>query len=145
MSAFLGLLFALALGTTTPARPVAVVDKVPVFLQFSADDAVGAAYVDKLREAFQASASYRSVANPSDAQFVIGIVTMDPTEAELGSGAGQSTVASVTLQLENTKGLNYMIYSWVLVANRAKVDSLATGLFAAIDKEIRDLKAQVAP
>jgi len=143
MSALLGLLIALA--TTTPARPAPVVEKVPVFLQFSADDEVGAAYVHRLREAVEASANYRTVGRAADAQFVIGIVTMDPTEAELGAGAGQSTVASVTLQLENTKGLNYMIYSWVLVANRGKVDSLATGLFTAIDREIRELKAQVAP
>jgi hypothetical protein len=143
MSAFLSLLFALAI--TTPAKPAAVVEKVPVFLQFSADDKVGAAYVDKLRDALESSSGYRSVSSPSDAQFVIAIVTMDPTEADLGSGAGQSTVASVTLQVENTKGLNYMVYSWVLVANREKIDSLATGLFSAIDKEIRDLKAQVAP
>ena len=143
MSALLGLLIALA--TTTPARPAPAVERVPVFFQFSADDEVGAAYVQKLRAALETSTSYRSVSKAADAQFVIAIVTMDPNEAEVGSGAGQSTVASVTLQLENTKGLNYMIYSWVLVANRAKVDSLATGLFAAIDKEIRDLKAQVAP
>jgi hypothetical protein len=144
MSALIGLLIALA--TVTPARSAAVVvERVPVYVQFSADDVVGAQYVQKLRDALEASTTYRSVAKASDAQFVIGIVTMDPIEAELGAGASQSTVASVTLQLENREGLNYMIYSWVLVANREKVDSLATGLFAAIDKEIKDLKAQVAP
>jgi len=110
-----------------------------VFLQTSAEDDVGAMYVDKLRDALESSPSYKRVMAPNDAQFVIGIVTMDPNDAELGSGAGTSTVAAVTLQLENTKGLNYMVYSWVLVANRAKVDSLATELFAAIDKEIQDV------
>lgn len=113
--------------------------KVPIFLQSSAEDQVGAMYVSKLGDALESSATYRRVAVPSDARFVIAIVTMDPNEAELGSGAGTSTVAAVTLQLENTKGLNYIVYSWVLVANRAKVDSLATDLFAAIDKEIQDI------
>ena len=108
MSALFGLLIALA--TTTPAKPVAVVEKVPVYLQFSAEDAVGAAYVRKLREALEGSAAYRSVATAADARFVIGIGTMDPAEAQVGSDAGESTVASVTLQLENTGGLNYMIY-----------------------------------
>jgi hypothetical protein len=49
----------------------------------------------------------------------------------------------VTLQLENTKGLNHFIYSWVLVANQDKVEALATDLFAAIDREIQDLNAQI--
>ena len=62
----------------------------------------------------------------------------------MGSGAGMSTVASVTLQLENTKGLNHFIYSWVLVANGDKVETLAAQLFAAIDREIQDLNAQVS-
>jgi hypothetical protein len=134
VSAVIGLLVALA--TTTPAvAPV----KVPIFLQSNAEDTVGAAYVNKLREALAASTIYRPVTKPADAQFVIGIVTMDPNEAELGSGAGHSTVASVTLQLENAKGLNYVVYSWVLIANRDKVDSLATDLLAAIDREIQEL------
>ncbi|HUK35709.1 MAG TPA: hypothetical protein VLV86_17445 [Vicinamibacterales bacterium] len=136
MGALIGLLLTLAT-TTPPATHVAA--KAPVFLQTSAEDDVGAMYVDKLRDALESSPSYKRVMAPNDAQFVIGIVTMDPNDAELGSGAGTSTVAAVTLQLENTKGLNYMVYSWVLVANRAKVDSLATELFAAIDKEIQDV------
>ena len=97
-----------------------------------------------LREALEASGTYRPVMNPADARFVIGVVTMDPIEAALGSGAGLSTVAAVTLQLENPNGLNQFIYSWVLVANRDKVDSLATDLFAAIDKEIHELDGSVA-
>jgi hypothetical protein len=134
VSAVIGLLVALA--TTTPAVAVA---KVPVFLQSNAEDTVGAIYVSKLREALEASAIYRPVTKPADAQYVIGIVTMDPNEAALGSDAGRSTVAAVTLQLENAKGLNYVVYSWVLIANRDKVDSLATDLLAAIDKEIQEL------
>ena len=142
MSAVIGLLIALA--TTTPARPVAVVQRTPIFVQSNAVDPVGTAFIRKLRDALDASAIYRPVANPTDAQYVIGIVTMDPDDAAVGSGAGHSTVASVTLQLENTKGLNHFIYSWVLVANRDKVDTLAEQLFDAIDREIQDLNAQVA-
>jgi hypothetical protein len=134
VSAVLGLLLALA--TTTPPRPAA---KVPVYLHFSAEDTVGSMYVDKLCEAVEASGSYKRVMTANDAEFVIGIVTMDPNDADLGPGAGRSTVAAVTLQLENTKGLNYIVHSWVLIANRDKVDSLATDLFGEIDKEIREL------
>ena len=142
MSALFGLL--LALTTTTPATPTPApaVERVPIFLQSDAADAVGAAYVDTLRTALRTSPLYKQVATASDARFVIGIVTMDPSEAELGSGAGRSTVAAVTLQLENAKGLNSFVYSWVLVANREKVESLATDLFAAIDREIRELDAE---
>jgi hypothetical protein len=126
------------LATTTP--PHAAAAKVPIYLQFNAEDEVGAMYVTKLRDALESSVAYKRVMTATDAKFVIGIVTMDPNEAELGSGAGNSTVAAVTLQLQNTTGLNYIVYSWVLVANRGKIDSLATDLFAAIDKEIRDLR-----
>ena len=142
MSAVIGLLMALA--TTTPARPVATVQRAPIFVQSNAVDPVGTAFIRKLRDALDASTTYRTVANPSDAQYVIGIVTMDPDDAAVGSGAGQSTVASVTLQLENTKGLNHFVYSWVLVANQDKINTLAEQLFAAIDREIQDLNAQVA-
>jgi hypothetical protein len=135
VSAIIGLLLALAI--TTPPRPAA---KVPVYLHVSAEDTVGSIYVDKLCEALETSGDYKRVSTANDAQFVIGIVTMDPDEADLGSGPGHSTVASVTLQLENTKGLNYIIHSWVLIANRDKVGSLATDLFAAIDKEIKQLR-----
>jgi len=142
VSALIGLLMALA--TTTPGRPAVAPARVPVFVQFNAEDAVGVAYVRRLREALETSATYRPVPMAAEAQFVIGIVTMDPKDADLGSDAGQSTVAAVTLQLENSKGLNHYIYSWVLIANHDKVDSLATDLFAAIDKAIRDLNNQVA-
>jgi hypothetical protein len=138
----IGLLLALA--TTTPARPSVTVHKAPVFVQVNAVDPVGQAFIRKLREALDTSAIYRPVTNAADAQYVIGIVTMDPDDAAVGAGIGQSTVASVTLQLENTKGLNHFIYSWVLVANQNKVDALATDLFAAIDREIQDLNAQVS-
>jgi len=137
----IGLLLALA--TTTPARPSVTVHKAPVFVQSNAVDPVGTALVRRLRTALDTSTIYRAAANPTDAQYVIGIVTMDPDDAAVGSGAGRSTVASVTLQLENTKGLNHFIYSWVLVANQDKVDALATDLFAAIDREIQDLNAQI--
>jgi hypothetical protein len=138
MSALIGLLIALA--TTTPPHSSA---KVPVFLQFSAQDTVGTMYVEKLREALEASAAYKRVMTATEAQFVIGIVTMDPSEAELGSGAGRSTVAAVTLQVENARGLNYMVYSWVLIANRDKVNTLAADLFGAIDNEIQELSSHV--
>jgi hypothetical protein len=142
VSALIGLLLALA--TTTPARPSVAVHKAPIFVQSNAVDPVGQALVRKLCEALDTSTIYRPVMNATDAQYVIGIVTMDPDDAAVGSGAGQSTVASVTLQLENTKGLNHFIYSWVLVANEDKVNTLAPDLFAAIDREIQDLNAQVA-
>jgi hypothetical protein len=128
--------FLLALATTT--SPHATV-KVPIYLQASADDEVGAMYVSKLRDALESSSDYKRVSTVTDAKFVIAIVTMDPNEAELGFGAGHSTVAAVTLQLQNSTGLNYIVYSWVLVANRGKVDSLATDLFAAIDTQIQEL------
>jgi hypothetical protein len=133
VSAIIGLLLALA--TTTPPRPAV---RVPVYLHVSADDTVGSLYVDKLSQTIETSDGYRRVMTANDAQFVIGIVTMDPNEADLGA-PGHSTVASITLQLENTKGLNYIVHSWVLIANRDKINSLASDLFAAIDKEIRDL------
>ena len=134
MGAVIGLLLALA--TTTPPHAAL---KVPIYLQSSAEDRIGAMYVEKLRETVEGSSGYMRVASASDAAFVISIVTMDPNQAELGSTAGSSTVAAVTLQLENAAGLNYIVYSWVLVANQNKVSSLATDLFWAIDKEIQEL------
>ena len=143
MSVVFALLIALA-ATTTPAKPPVVVHKAPIFIQTNAVDPVGTALVRKLGDALDTSTLYRPVRNPTDAQYVIGIVTMDPDDAAVGTGAGRSTVASVTLQLENTKGLNHFVYSWVLVANQDKIETLAEQLFAAIDREIQDLNAQVA-
>lgn len=123
----------------TVTMPSVAQEKVTVFLHVDAADAVGASYVKKLRDVLETSTQYRPVASATSAQFVIGIVTMDPDEAKLGSGAGHSTVAAVTLQLENANGLNYMVYSWVLMANRDRIDSVASDLLAAIDKEIQEL------
>ena len=141
----IGLLLAAITATTAPvaaetAAPKAAAEKIPVFLQTDARDAVGAAYVAKLREALAGSSAYRSVATPSSARFVVGIVTMDPNEADSSAGVSQSTVAAVTLQRENAPGLNQFVYSWVLVAKRDKVDSLATELLSAIDQEIHGLE-----
>jgi len=141
----IGLLLAAITATTAPAAvetaaPKAAVEKIPVFLQTDARDAVGATYVAKLREALAGSRAYRPVTNPASARFVVGIVTMDPNEADSKAGASQSTVAAVTLQRENAPGLNQFVYSWVLVAKRDKVDSLATELLAAIDQEIQGLE-----
>ena len=144
MSGVIGLLMALATTTTTPAKPPVAAQRLPIFVQSNAVDPVGTEFVRKLRAALGTSTIYRPVKNPADAQYVIGIVTMDPDDAAVGSGPGTSTVASVTLQLENTKGLNHFIYSWVLVANEDKVETLAAQLFAAIDREIQDLNTQIA-
>ena len=146
MNFVIGLLLMAAAATTTPPAPVkkptptVAVEKIPVFLHIDAQDAVGATYVARLRQALEGSSVYRPVSNPAAARFVVGIVTMDPNEAESGSGAGDSTVAAVTLQRESATGLNQFVYSWVLVAKRDKVDALATELFTVIDREIQDLE-----
>jgi hypothetical protein len=151
VNVLIGLLLTAAAAAATPAAtspaaplertaPVTAVEKVAVFLQTDARDDVGAAYVARLRQVLETSSSYRPVTNPASARFVVGIVTMDPNEAEAGSAAGHATVAAVTLQRENAADLNEFVYSWVLVARRDKVNVLATELYAAIDKEIRELE-----
>ena len=143
MNSVIGFLLMVATTTIPPAikTPTAGVDKVPVFLHTEAQDVVGSTYVARLREALKGSTAYRPVMHPADAQFVVTIVTLDPKEVELGSRAGQFTVAAVTLQREQPMGPNQFVYSWVLVARRDKVDTLATELWTAIDKEIQGLDA----
>lgn len=130
--------------TTTVDRPAPIaataVEKIPVYLQTDAQDAMGAAYVARLREALNGSRIYEAVAHAANARFVVGILTMDPNEAAPGSSAGRSTVAAITLQRGNPMGLNAFVYSWVLVARPDNVDSLATELLAAIGKEIQDFE-----
>lgn len=146
MNVVIGLLLTAALATATPPVPVekttaaTAVEKIPVFLQTDAGDAIGASYVARFRAALEESRAYRPVMNPAHARFVVGILTMDPNETEVRSGSGQSTVAAVTLQRESATGLNQFVYSWVLAARRDTVDSLATELLAAIDKEIQELE-----
>lgn len=123
-----------------PAPVAAVVEKIPVFLQTDAQDAMGAAYVARLRDALNGSGLYQSVPHAASARFVVGILTMDPNEAAPGSSAGHSTVAAITLQRGNPMGLNAFVYSWVLVARADNVDALATELLAAIGKEIQDFE-----
>jgi len=135
----IGLVLAATTATTAPvdqARPTAALERVPIFLHTDARDPVGAIYVARLREALAASSAYRPVMNPAGAQFVVGIVTMDPDEAESASGNGHATAAAVTLRRESAAGLNQFVYSWVLVARRDRVDSMVTELLTAIDKEI---------
>jgi hypothetical protein len=134
----IGLLLALA--TTTPAKPSVTVHKAPVFVQFNAVDPVGQAFIRKLREALDTSAIYRPVTNAADAQYVIGIVTMDPDDAAVGAGIGQSTVASVTLQLENTKGQNLHLPG----SRGTEHGRRARHRLFAVDREIQDLNAQVS-
>jgi hypothetical protein len=139
----IGLLLAIATTNTprpAPAVATAAEAKTPVFVQTEADDAVGAVYVAKFREALSESSGYRSVTTPGAARFVVGIITMDPNEAEPTSGAGQSTVAAITLQLQNESGLNQIVYSWVLVARPGKIEALAGDLLSAVDKEIRNFE-----
>lgn len=146
MNLLIGLVLTAATALTTPAAPVektsaaVTVQKIPVYLQTDAQDAVGASYVARLREVLEASSEYRPVSEPARARFIVGIVTMDPNEADPEASAGRATVAAVTLQRENGDGLNQFVYSWVMVAKRDKVDSLATELVAAIDKEIQSLE-----
>jgi len=146
----ISLMLAMAVSTTSTPKPVAadvstaaVAEKTPIYLQIDARDAVGAAYVARLREAFDRSSAFKPVTSPERARFVVGILTMDPNEAESGTAAGQATVAAVTLQRESATGLNQFVYSWVLVARGDKVDALASELVAAIDREIQDLDSPV--
>lgn len=142
-------LLLVALTTVGPVAPVVeaaplAVEQVPVFLHVDAPDAVGATCVAKFRAALQGSGAYRTVTSPADARFVVGIVTIDPNEAEEGSVAGRSTVAAVTLQRENAAGLNHFVYSWVVVARPDKLDAIVSELVEAVDREIRDVE-QTAP
>jgi hypothetical protein len=144
VNAAVGILLAALTTTTTPpgktieAAPIAA-ERTPIYLHVDAPDAVGAAYVARLRHALQGSSAYRAATHPSDARFVVGIVTMDPSEGGTGAVAGNSTVAAVTLQRESETGLNQYVYSWVLVATRDKVDAVVADVLAAIDREIRVL------
>lgn len=137
----------MAVSTTAASKPVAAdaaaAEKTPIYLQVDARDAIGAVYVARLREAFDRSRAFQPVTTPERARFVVGILTMDPNEAESGTATGQATVAAVTLQRENASGLNQFVYSWVLVARHDKVDALASELVAAIDREIQDLDRPV--
>ncbi len=149
MTFLIGLLLAAATATSTPPAslektiPAAAVEKIPVFLQTDAHDEVGAAYVAKLRQALENSTDYRSVPNPTGARFIVGILTMDPNEANVEAAAGLATVAAITLQRDNGTGVNEFVYSWVLVARKNTVESLAADLLSAIDKEIRDFEKPV--
>jgi hypothetical protein len=78
--------------------------------------------------------------HPASAQFVVGIVTMDPNDSAAGAGARRATVAAVTLQREQPTGRNQFIYSWVLVARPDTIDSLATELLTAIGQQIQKLE-----
>jgi hypothetical protein len=142
----MGLLVAV-IATTTPSRPpvepaapAPAFEKIPVFLQSEVHDAVGALYVAKVRDAMQNSDTFVPVANPAGARFVVGFLTMDPNEAEPTTGGDRATAAAVTLQLRNDEGLNQLVYSWVLVARRTNLDSLASELVGAIDKEIHSFE-----
>jgi hypothetical protein len=142
----LGLLLLATAATIPPPAaaaktPAAAAAKIPVYLHTNARDAVGAAYVVRLREALAASSAYEPAVDSAGARFVVGIVTMDPNDVQAGAGAGRSTVASATLQRKLAPGLNQFVYSWVLLVRREKVDALATGLLTAIDKEIQGLEA----
>ena len=135
---------------TTPAAPAerlppAPVERTPIFLHSDARDIVGATYVDRLRRALAGSSAYRPVMHPVSAQFVVGIVTMDPAGADAGSAAGRSTAAAVTLQREQPTGRNQFVYSWVLVARPDTVDSLAAELLTAIDQQIQELERTAGP
>jgi hypothetical protein len=140
----IGLLLAIATtNTPRPSAPVVVAAteaKTPVFLQSEAEDVVGAVYVAKFREALSESSRYRPVTTPGAARFVVGIITMDPNEAEPTSGTGQSTVAAITLQLQNEGGLNQIVYSWVLVARPGTISALAGDLLPAMEKESRNFE-----
>lgn len=141
MNLVIGLVLAIISATSVPRveRPAAAMEKIPVFVQSEVHDQIGALYVAKFRDAIAQSNAYRPVTDPATARFVVGVLTMDPNEAESTTGS-LSTVAAVTLQRENSPGLNQLVYSWVMVAKRDKLDSLVTELVAAIDREIKDLE-----
>ena len=144
MNLLTGLLLAAAATAPAPvdtARLAASLERIPVFLQTNAPDPIGAIYVAKLREALERSSAYRPAVNPASARFLVGIVTMDPNEANLVSDAGRSTIAAVTLQPGQSPGRNQFVYSWVLVAKRHEVDSRVTALVTAIDKQIQQLES----
>jgi hypothetical protein len=136
---------AIVTAASTPPRtvdtlaPPPAAPKTPVFIQSEVHDAIGALYVAKLKDALEASKAFRADTEPASARLVVGILTMDPNESAPESGLGRSTAAAVTLQLQSGTGLNPLIYSWVLVARRDNVDSLAAELVAAIDMQIQEL------
>lgn len=143
----------LALVSAAPAlaadRTSLSVSSVPIgiFLQSEANDRLGELCAERLREALDRSKVFHAVDTPASAQFVVGLLTMDPREAEAAAGTtagGESTVAAVTLQRENSPNLNELVYSWVLVARRDNIDALIAQLVTAIDREIRELPGQAS-
>jgi hypothetical protein len=139
----LGLMIAAVLAVDPPVQPArkapaAPAEAIPLFLQTDAGDELGAVYVSRFRDALRESHDYRTVTSPSDARFIVSILTMDPSE---GDGTPvNTTVAGITLQRENRGGRNQFVYSWVLVAKRGNVAILADRLLEAIDAQIRDFE-----
>jgi len=142
----MGLFLAVVTATTTaPAArektlPLPAPERHAVYVQSEVHDAIGALYVLKLQEALAGSSAFKPVTDPANARFVIGIVTMDPNEAEPESGVGRSTAAAITLQVRSETGLNPLLHSWVLVSNRDRVDLLVAELVTSIFLEIKEVE-----
>jgi len=141
-----GLFLAVVTATTAPATgrektpPLPAPERHAVYVQSEVHDAIGAMYVLKLQEALAGSSAFKPVTDPASARFVVGIVTMDPNEAEPESGIGHSTAAAITLQIRSETGLNPLLHSWVLVSNRDRVDLLVAELVTAIYLEIKEVE-----
>lgn len=142
MSLFLAVVTATTVPPAAPEKttPLPAPERHAVYVQSEVHDAIGALYVLKLQEELARSSSFKPVTDPATARFVVGIVTMDPNEAEPESGVGRSTAAAITLQIRSETGLNPLLHSWVLVANRDRVDLLVAELVTAIYLEIKDVE-----
>jgi hypothetical protein len=143
----LGLLLSATLAIAPPAsssarRTSRPAERAPIFLQIDSHDAVGLEYVERMRTALDESLFYRPVFDPERANFVVGILTMDPNGIDKDpTTTGPATVASITLRRAHGKGPAEFVYSWVLVAKRSTLDSLVDEALSAIDRQIQDFEA----
>ena len=59
-------------------------------------------------------------------------------------GRGQQTIGSMTLAIENNKGLDYYLTQWVILSGKDRVSESVLDMVAAIDKQVQQVLADWA-
>ena len=114
-----------------------------IYVDVTAEDAAGKRLVYSLREKIAESRRHNLVAAPTEAGFILSVVTLERDKQSKGS----ATVYSISLKMRNfgdPKFYDYVITSWVGYCGIDVTESCAGNIAAEIDGEIEPIARALA-
>jgi hypothetical protein len=120
----------------TQAPASAAEGKMPVYISFVGEDALGRKLGAVLRENLKTSGRFEDVAKEDSSSLIIYLTTIDPS----AGSDGLQTAYAYVLAITNARGLNALLNSKVGICGSSLVQKCASLLYADVGKTMEEIR-----